>query len=211
MAGCSTTLQSLLYLASLVRGGGVIVDVGANIGNHAVYFGAYLAEKVIAIEPAPETFSLLERNLRLNDMDNVLPLECAAGAESGNGVIFRPPGYVTNFGSVQVRFLGPGDFVKGDAISIESLDSILQQNADWVGDLPVTLLKIDVEGSELAVLRGATGIIQRHLPLIHVELATDVTFNAVATFLTKFEYRARARFGDAIPSYVFSSFGLTES
>jgi predicted RNA methylase len=49
---------------------GVMVDVGANIGNHTIYLAKYCATNVIAYEPFPDTFKLLEQNINQNNQEN---------------------------------------------------------------------------------------------------------------------------------------------
>src|SRR5688572_29804506 len=89
----------LRYLAHMARPGGVIVDVGANIGNHAVFFAAYMAELVIAMEPAPELAALLRRNLEANAVENAIVVEAAAGVRQEEGYVVRPKGSVANAGA----------------------------------------------------------------------------------------------------------------
>lgn len=191
----------LMYLARLVPKKGVVFDIGANIGNHSIFFAAFMAAQVIALEPAPELFALLRRNIELNALTNIQPFQLAAGDRSGWGRVHRPPSSIHNTGAWQVRPVKEAG-MSGD-VRITTLDSLAESIAEMIGDLPVTLLKIDVEGSEFAVLRGAEQTIRNHRPLIYVELTIDVTFNAVTWFLNKLGYRALMRFETAIPSYIF--------
>lgn len=195
----------LLQLIGLVRPQGLAIDVGANFGNHTCFFAAFLADRVLSLEPVPELYSLLDENIRANGLTNVLALPVAAGAGSGRGEIFRPIGSATNAGSIQVRSVAEDRVETGDLVPIESVDVLLDRNATELDGLPVTLLKIDVEGSEVAVLLGAQRTIERYRPTILVELTDDRTFTAAVRFLNTRGYHVRTRYGSEVPTYLFTA------
>ncbi len=62
--------------------GGLFVDVGANIGNHSVYFARFLADCVVAVEPSPQLIPVLTRNLETNGITNALVIPRGAAARS---------------------------------------------------------------------------------------------------------------------------------
>ena len=133
---------------------GVVIDIGANIGTHALVYGR-TAERVLAFEPQISTYRLLVMNTILNCADNVIPYWCALGAENGMVAIpsYRPDEQIA-WGGVDV---GEGD----DLVVMRTLDSIQQG--------PVSLLKIDVERSVIQVLEGAVETIQAYKPVIYLE------------------------------------------
>jgi hypothetical protein len=65
-------LELLEYAAACGPRGGVFIDVGANIGNHTVYFGKFLADFVLAIEPSPIAVRCLLRNIALNGVSIIV-------------------------------------------------------------------------------------------------------------------------------------------
>ena len=149
----------LAFLAQAVKPGNAIVDVGANLGAHAVAFARMTGEagRVVAIEPQREAFRLLCANLALNGCRHVEALRAAAGAARGRIRVpvldYSVPG---NYGGVALAADGAGEPV--DVIALDELD------------LPAChLLKIDVEGMENEVLQGARATIARHRPLLYVE------------------------------------------
>ncbi len=122
--------------------GGVIVDVGANIGIFSLAASQnFQNAEIYALEPHPDAYSRLVENLKLNGADNVRPLNRAVCSMSGP--VRLSAGASTTAGSV----------CDAGNLSIEgvSLDDLCAERAiDHVG-----LLKIDVEGGEVEVLRGA--------------------------------------------------------
>lgn len=131
--------------------GSAVWDIGANIGMWALFCGAKLGDKgtVIAFEPDPRARAFLERNIRLNNSVNVRIVTCALGQESGRTNFF------TGTRDSQVSGLTPK---KGAHPTVETASSVQVMRADEVvskGVAPAPYAaKIDVEGAELAVLRG---------------------------------------------------------
>jgi FkbM family methyltransferase len=153
------------FLLDLARAStGVAVEVGCNMGIHTAPLGRWLAgenRRLIAFEPQPVIFQQLSANLALNGLTNVRAWPYACGAEAG-AVRFAQPDYTRlgNFGGVAMSRGGGGDgFVEAPCVR---LDDVLQ--GEEVG-----LIKIDVEGFELEVLRGAAATIRRCRPLLYVE------------------------------------------
>lgn len=158
---CEYEIELLL---SLLRFPGMVIDVGANMGVHTIPLAAELARQgrtMLALEPQPVIFQQLCANLALNGLMNVLALPYACGSEPGF-VSFTAPDYRRegNFGGVSVSAQGGISAVV--TAPCRTLDEIVQQ-------APVALIKIDVEGFELEVLKGAKNAIARCHPALYVE------------------------------------------
>jgi FkbM family methyltransferase len=138
------------YVAATQKRAGVIVDVGAMIGNHTVYFSRYLEHTaILAFEPLPDNLALLDANVR--SLDTVQVFGQALSDRWGLSHIAAVPG---NYGHAMLGQLGT-------VVRTARLDTLLLEN--------VTLLKIDVEGHEPEVLRGAAETIARCKPRILIE------------------------------------------
>jgi FkbM family methyltransferase len=143
----------------VLRPGMVAVDAGANIGTHTVAMAQFVAPNgtVYAFEPQRIVFQTLAANVALNSLANVFCLQRALG--EAPGVLHVPPLDYTvpnNFGGVEL-----GGATHGERVEIMRIDDL---------DLPAChLIKIDVEGMELAVLKGAAETIKRCQPLLYVE------------------------------------------
>jgi FkbM family methyltransferase len=125
---------------------GTVVDVGANIGFITVR-AARTASHVIAIEPHPTRFRYLERNVALNGLSNVTCINCAVGAAQGEITLYDiDPTLGPRPLDVSAT---PGRGTR-HRVPLRALDSLVEE-AD--------LVKIDVEGYEAEVLRGATNVL----------------------------------------------------
>ena len=147
---------------------GIVVDVGANLGWHALHAARHgNVEAVVAFEPDPFNAWLLERNLAENKIDNVI-VDCRAlGATTGVARLYRYKS--SNFG----RHSLVADHGHGSrSIPLTDLDSAL--SALGFGQRPVAVIKIDVEGYEPAVIAGARQTLERTDAVI-LEYSPDVS------------------------------------
>lgn len=152
--------------------GRTVLDIGANIGNHTLVF-AETAARVIALEPHPLTFRLLELNSR--DRANVTLLNLGASDRHTVVQAFAPRG---NMGGCSIGRHPDGEPVQ---IKVQPLD-------DLPGLHDVGLVKIDVEGHEEQAIRGMQKLLSAHLPLVvfeqKAELITDGTSTPVELLRT---------------------------
>ena len=146
----------LRALDVFLRPGAVILDVGANIGNHTLYFAAH-GSRVQAFEPNPEAVEYLRRNVALNGFGESVSVHAVAAGD-------RP-------GRVEV-VAGESEMRLGMARSLEGEGDVPMIRLDDLVEDDVALIKIDVEGAEASVLRGASSIIARSKPVIVVETET---------------------------------------
>jgi FkbM family methyltransferase len=141
-------------LARLIKPGDTVVDAGANVGYMTLLAGvaAGASGRVLAWEPHPELFSVLQRNVAMlnarGGAASITIRNAALGAEPGLAELILPPYMDANDG---VAYIGvPADSGQSMTVAVETLD-------DVVGDAPIAVMKLDVEGAELGVLSGARG------------------------------------------------------
>jgi FkbM family methyltransferase len=180
--------------------GGVYVDVGANIGNHSVFFGKFLAEHVVAVEPQPALVAILARNMEVNGIGHCSLVACAAGAEVGVGQLSLPEAAAKNIGHTRVMALTRE---ARTVLPIIPLDQLIDGLAPHLGARRVTCVKIDVEGTELNVLQGAMGLLQNHRPQLVIELASEESRQSVRGLLGRLGYRDAAERFCWAPTYHF--------
>jgi len=142
-------------------GNEIVIDVGASIGDFAIVLvKAFGANKVIAVEPSRELYLYLVKNIRLNNMQGiVIPLNIA--------LYDREKGTITLYGEKEgPRLLS----IKGRGLPSEYPVTTLDRIASELGLPSIDLVKIDTEGSELAILRGAIKSLRIYKPKLIVEV-----------------------------------------
>ena len=147
------------YLLDHVRigAGEVALDVGANIGWYSVLLDrlSVAGARIFAFEPDPESFRLLQSNLVANAAARVRALNMALGETPGRAVLHRYRG--TNNGR---HTLLDGNSSGGTVeVRVDTLKSFWDE--EQLGTSPIRFLKIDVEGFECLVLRGAGDLLAR--------------------------------------------------
>lgn len=147
------------------RKDGCILDVGANIGNHSVYFGTFLADRVICFEPNPAVTPCLEKNLSDNAVKHKL-YTVGLGDRSCSAIIELPSAHQNNIGAS--RLVCSKD--DGTGVHVVPLDSLIPEIKLYVGDLRILAIKLDVEGMEAAVLRGGRDAIREYKPDLFIEI-----------------------------------------
>ena len=148
---------------AVAAGSEVILDVGANIGCTALLFGD-LAKIVYAFEPSPTTFAFLAKNVARSGLKNVVLQNFGLGAESGEyPLTFWPSNRSGGFVSNRTR-ASAGHTVEN--VIIRPMDEILRP----LNLTRVDFIKIDVEGFEGHVLRGAKQTLASFRPVVVLEL-----------------------------------------
>ena len=183
--------------------GGVYLDVGANIGNHAVYFGRYCADRVVAVEPHPALVPILRRNLEQNCPRKFTIQPVALSDEVTTGRMTLRRQFEHNIGGSQVEAIT--EVLAGEqepSVPITTLDRVMETIIPPYGQR-VSLMKVDVEGMELQVFRGGRRLLEQHRPQIVVELATEEARQAARAYLAALGYQdSGLRFGWT-PTYHF--------
>jgi FkbM family methyltransferase len=156
---------------------GVFVDVGANIGYHALYMArSFPSASVLAFEPNPLVRQQLERNVQLSHGDNIQIFACALGAAAGVTPFFAQGGNDYNRGRSSLqRNQDLGRAVGAIDVECHTLDEL-------IGDGHVDVLKLDTQGTELAVLAGARQTIARCRPFIVLEFEAEYQADPQAAY-----------------------------
>ena len=142
-----------------------VLDIGANIGNHTVYFSNY-CNKVISFEPNIKVFKMLDVNTY--ELDNVEIFNFGLSNESGyKKFLFDEK----NFGGGSLNSLQ-----SENKTEIEILLKTLDEIAPLI-DHNINLIKIDVEGHEYDVIRGGETFIKKHVPIFLFEQNSEEVFN----------------------------------
>jgi FkbM family methyltransferase len=152
------------WLAGNVSEGDVVYDIGAHVGFFTLLCSALAGPtgSVRAFEPRPENIDRLGVNLRANETRNVRVVEAAVSDSEGEAA------FIADDCTLEGRL---GD--SGDSRSVRV--ATITVDACVAGGMPAPdLLKIDVEGAEGAVMRGAAGTIAKHGPTLLIEVHSAV-------------------------------------
>jgi FkbM family methyltransferase len=150
-------------LGQILNPGDLVVDVGANIGTHTVFFAKRVGDKgvVVAFEPQRLAYQTLCGNVALNGLTNVTCFMTAVGAERGTVTVpTLDPREVQNFGAVKASG-DSGPQTGGDLVALVPIDELRLQRC--------ALIKVDVEGMETKVVAGAKDTIARCRPALFLE------------------------------------------
>lgn len=175
---------------------GIAIDVGANIGNHSIFFRKFLVGHVISIEPNSKVLPTLRANLTRN-ISGFSIYENGLGESASQGKVVYPEDSTNNIGMAKLS-VGIGD------VDIITLDEMLH---DWRSKHhshdKIKLIKIDVEGMEVSVLRGAIKTIEAFRPHLFIEAATPDAYSKLNDFLGPFDYYPVCQYAET-PVYHFT-------
>lgn len=156
--------EEMAFVRAYLRPGDLFVDVGANVGVYSLWAAETEAVSVLAFEPSSLAYRRALENVELNDLhDRVRLLNKAVGAEPTFVHLTLGLDAVNQVVTADVEAVGTGV----EVVEQTTLDGEVASRS-----VPA-IIKIDVEGLELDVLRGARGVLARHRPALIIE-ANDV-------------------------------------
>jgi FkbM family methyltransferase len=173
----------------LPKQGDIVVDIGAHIGHYTLIASKRVGTngKVVAIEAHPGNFEMLNRNIKLNRLTNVIPLNYAAYSKETKVKLYVPDeesGY-TIYHTLMERT--GKKFVEVDAITLDYL--LLQLNGIREGVVEVNWIKIDVEGVEFEVLKGATNVLSKSKDIaLLIEVHGIDNYRPLIEFLNSYNF-----------------------
>ncbi len=151
--------QDMRFMLGFLQPGDVFVDVGANVGVYSLLASAVPGVDSWAFEPSSCAFERLRENVSLNALESrVVTRHAAVGAEEGRSSL------TTGRDTVN-RLIRPGEEVESEEVELVSLDAVLGTTAKQ----SVSLVKVDVEGFEEDVLKGAGDLLREVGPVLIVE------------------------------------------
>jgi len=162
-----------VYL-SFVRRGDTVLDVGANVGTHAVFLSHLVRDdgRVLAFEPLEANIMTLRKTIeRRSRIPNITIFQMAVGnpKKAGEEVVISAPGDDLTQASLRLQRAGSWEqqtSLREFKVCLTSIDAESEVQA-----LPsIEFIKIDVEGGEFDVWKGAADTIKRHHPLVYCEV-----------------------------------------
>src|SRR5262245_9066449 len=185
--------EVLVALEAILRPGDTFVDCGGHHGLMAIVAARAVGPRgrVISFEPNPASRRLFEEGCSLNGVRNVLVEGCALGDTIGSTKFYLQSGHVSWNSSLFPEFAS-----QSGRDAIEEIDVALTTLDAYLSDGPApTMIKIDAEGSEFLILRGAREVLREYRPVLSMEFnpesarAAHATVAEVQEFLESLGYR----------------------
>ena len=172
---------------SNIKEGSAVLDVGANYGQMSVCFSKLAgSDQVFSFEAEPFIADILQKNISINNCTNVKVIRGAVYNESGKKLIFPEP-----------------DFKRFDSYGSYGVDPTASQGREIMSltidslkiDLPISFMKVDIQGSDLFAMQGARETILKNKMAILFEFEEQfqsefkTSFNDYAEFVRSINYR----------------------
>jgi FkbM family methyltransferase len=172
--------------AGLIPAGGVVWDIGANVGFYTLIASRLIGDgRVFAFEPLPENQAAIRRNLALNEIANVELVEVALSDREGSAQLemHASPTWAKLDTTADTTFKGDSAVAGRVEVAVSTLDAQLAR-------LPApNVVKMDIEGAEVAALRGAARLLSEVRPTLICEF--HGTNRAVTDLLREHRYEVR--------------------
>ncbi|HYX57200.1 MAG TPA: FkbM family methyltransferase [Nitrososphaeraceae archaeon] len=170
--------------------GDIVVDIGAHMGRYTIIASKRVGAngKVVAIEAHPGNFEMLNRNIKLNQLANVIPLNYAVYSKETKIKLYLPEeesGY-TIYNTIMSNRAGTED--KFVDVNAQTVDYLLELNQ--IKEELINWIKIDVEGAEFEVLKGATNVLSKSKDIaLLIEIHGLDNYRPILNFLSLYNFK----------------------
>ena len=179
----------LHFYASALSFPGLVLDVGANTGFYSLLAAcASDQNRVLAFEPDESVLQGLRGNIAANRLeDRITVSDLALSSRTGFATLYVPTqehGLIETSSSLESAFKGVHSELR--QVQVDTLDNTLEKLS--VGQQSVSLLKVDVEGHEAAVLEGGARTVARWRPIVFVEVLAGADASTLSRFIAEQGY-----------------------
>jgi FkbM family methyltransferase len=167
-----------------LKQGDIVVDVGAAFGFYTILASKRVGSngKVIAIEAQHDSFEMLNRNIKLNRLTNVITLNCAVYSKETKVKLYSSYSIMTERAGKNTN-----KFVE---VNANTLDNLLSQQQNGINHADINWIKIDVEGAEFEVLKGATNVLSKSKDIaLLIEIHGQDSYRQVVEFLNVYNFK----------------------
>jgi len=174
--------EDVSVFRKFIKPGGVLFDVGANIGQYSLLASKLMGQtgKIYAFEPSQDIQPRLQENINLNAFKNIEIIPYAVAARSGKMKFYR----ANEEGNQGVGSLMPAQDYRSEIRSAEGVNVDVVSLDDFCesrGIKQVDFLKIDVEGYDLEVLKGAENLMERNPDLVIMSEVEPINLEQLGT------------------------------
>jgi FkbM family methyltransferase len=171
-----------VFRDAVMQSSGLVVDVGANTGFYALIAG-HCGRHVLAFEPVPQVRDILAQNVKANRLTHAIKISSSAASDRrGRATLYMPDpshGLIETSSSLSAEFQSYASTIEVD---VAPLDELLPSGRR------IGVVKIDAEGHEAAVLRGAVRVLERDRPVLFVEVLPRAEMEYLTALLAKLDY-----------------------
>jgi FkbM family methyltransferase len=168
----------------LCKNSRIIVDIGANVGYYSILAAKSTRDRnniIYAFEPVKHTFSSLKKNIGLNNLSTIKPFNLALSEEEGQLQIHVNAKENWGLSSVHRQMDELGSIELSNAVNFDSFYNKMDSHS-------IDLIKIDVEGHELHILKGMEKSIDKYKPIVLVEVNDTVLKHTSTTKEDIYDY-----------------------
>ena len=160
--------NEFFWLSHTLKPGMSFVDVGANLGLYTLFAARRVSDsgRVIAIEPSSREMQVLRRNVELNSLENVSLLNVAVSDHAGDVELLIASADHAGHNTLGA-FGYDTELANRERVGLNRLDDVLES----ASVKRVDVIKMDIEGAELAALRGSSATLERDRPCLLLELS----------------------------------------
>ncbi len=173
------------YVIDHLKKGDMAYDIGANIGYFTVIMGVVVSGegKISSFEPMPNNLVKLKENIILNNLKNITINEIALSDRTGEIQMHSP---VDDLAFASIYTPDNASTNTGNIINVKTdlLDNIWTNS----GEPDISVIKLDVEGAEVAVLKGALNCLKTCKPKILLEANSEEEFNSIRKIIEPLNY-----------------------
>jgi FkbM family methyltransferase len=174
-SGIRIERSEIRFLLDILQKDMVVLDIGSNIGIFSLVLGKQMAKigggRCYAFEPTRSTYQLLQKNIENNHYNNVFPIRTALSDQIGVAQLSINARYKDGLNTLGESTHPDAEIVNYEGTPVTTLDHWKNFNALN----RVDIIKMDVEGCELLVLKGAKNLLSSEAPLIMYESSLDTT------------------------------------
>lgn len=186
-----TEYESKIFNYFLPNRGDIVIDIGANVGFFSLYASKRVGNEglVISIEPLPDAYECLKKNIEINQIKNILAIQIALHSSKTSIPLYRTRGYFESATSnipIFQNLIKKKDLIiaKTYYVQTKTLDEIVKEinvkKIDWI--------KIDVDGLEYEIIQGAEEVIAKFRPKIIIEIHDKNIGEKIKETLKSFGY-----------------------
>jgi FkbM family methyltransferase len=192
--------EELNMQLQLIKNGDTVFDIGGNIGWYALHVAkARQASTIHSFEPVPWTFNEMQRNISLNNINNIQCHQLGLSDKVGEFEFFFDPAIS---GNASLANVAEKENIHIFKCKVNTLDDYMKDK-----NLKIDFIKCDVEGAELFVFKGGEATLKKHQPIIFTEMLRKWSAkfnyhpNAIIDFFKTLDYLPYAIHGEKLQKF----------